>query len=85
MTSLGDCAAECRIEAVKSITIMNSTHSKLVLNQLMRDDDPLVKKMAITKILTNENFPFVTSKDRMEILEHLFSPNLSNPRYDIFY
>lgn len=76
MTSLGDCVVECRLEAVKSLTITNSTHSKLILTQLLRDDDAMVKKTAITKILSNNNFPF-TSRERMEILEHLFSPSQS--------
>lgn len=77
MTSMGDSVVECRLEAVKSLTITNSTHSKLILTQLLRDDDASVKKMAITKILTNNNFPTITSRERMEVLEHLFKPSES--------
>lgn len=75
MTSLGDCASECREEAVKCLIISDNMQVKLILNVAQRDEDLRVKKAALNKMLSDEKFDEMSSKARIDILEHLLGPH----------
>lgn len=72
--SLTDNAAECREEAIKNLVINDVHHTKAVINAVLYDQQMSVKRAALQKITTQlHNFESVSTRLRMELLEHLFS------------
>uniref|UniRef100_A0A915EDC5 Condensin complex subunit 3 n=1 Tax=Ditylenchus dipsaci TaxID=166011 RepID=A0A915EDC5_9BILA len=71
----GDCSGECRQEAIKCLTMVDPAQTKLILTRVLKEPDWQVKKEALTKILSIQDTHTITSREKMDILDHLFGPS----------
>ncbi|KAI1727202.1 nuclear condensing complex subunit, c-term domain-containing protein [Ditylenchus destructor] len=76
-SSTKDTSVECRIEAIKCLTMTEPNQTRLILNIAHQDNDWNVKKEALSKILSFDSLHAINSNQRMEVLEHLFGPSQS--------
>uniref|UniRef100_A0A914EDP2 Nuclear condensin complex subunit 3 C-terminal domain-containing protein n=1 Tax=Acrobeloides nanus TaxID=290746 RepID=A0A914EDP2_9BILA len=71
--SLGDRDSECRIEAIRSLSMKESRDFKYVLKLAHHDQDLIVQKEAIRRLADDMPYTMVTNKERIDLIERIIA------------
>uniref|UniRef100_A0A183BHL5 Cnd3 domain-containing protein n=1 Tax=Globodera pallida TaxID=36090 RepID=A0A183BHL5_GLOPA len=76
MKAFNDPDRECRMEALNKLTVCSPAQIQLVLNTAVNDENPLVRRAALEKIVAeNSDFHSLRTRDRITLLKNLVHGN----------